>query len=205
MTKDVLVFVEQRDGVFLPAALQCLTAAAELAGRTGGRVAAALIGSGLAPLADDVAQAGVAAVYLCDAEALAKYNALTYSRALADIIVKSDPQVVLMAASFMGRDLSPRVAIRLDAGLATDCTALKIGEHGALVASRPVFNGKATNQVHFNPKKLQIASVRPNMFTAPPPADGAGAERIDVPFVADAGDARQITRWRAMSCHGRQI
>jgi electron transfer flavoprotein alpha subunit len=193
MTKDVLVFIEQRDGKILPAAIQAVSAAQQLAGKTGGRVSAALIGAGLAPLADQLDAAGVATTYLCEADALAKYNALTWSRALAMMIQKADPQIVLLAASFMGRDLAPRVAVRVDAGLATDCTEFDIEGNGALVVRRPIYNGKATSKVHFNAGRIQMASVRPNTF---PVAAGSTnkAERVSVPFNADGGDARQVTR-----------
>jgi len=192
MTKDVLAFAEQRDGIFLPAGLQIISAARSLAEKTGGRAVAGLIGHDLGPLAGELDKTGIAAVYLADDAALAKYNALTYTRALANVIAKADPQIVLMPASFMGRDLSPRVAVRLGAGLATDCTELDMGDGGALVAGRPIFNGKAFNKVHFNPERIQMATVRPNTF--PVSSDGTSqAERIDVPFEADEGDGRSVT------------
>lgn len=193
MTKDVLVFVEQRDGKILPAAMQAISTAAMLAGKTGGRVAAALIGSGLAPLADQLDAAGVATTYLCEADALGRYNAVTYARSLASIIQKADPQIVLLAASFMGRDLAPRVAVRVNAGLATDCVEFDIEGNGALVVRRPIYNGKATSKVHFNAGRVQMASVRPNTFAMPGGATSK-AERVSVPFNADAGDARQVTK-----------
>ncbi len=193
MTKDVLVFVEQRDGKILPAALQAISAAQQLAGKTGGRVAAALIGSGLSPLADQLDAAGVATTYLCEADALGKYNAVTYARSLASMIQKADPQIVLLAASFMGRDLAPRVAVRVNAGLATDCIEFDIEGSGALVVRRPIYNGKATSKVHFNAGRVQMASVRPNTFAMPGGATSK-AERVSVPFNADAGDARQVTK-----------
>lgn len=193
MTKDVLVFVEQRDGKILPAAMQAISAAQQLAGKTGGRVAAALIGNGLSPLADQLDAAGVATTYFCEADALGKYNAVTYARSLASIIQKADPQIVLLAASFMGRDLAPRVAVRVNAGLATDCIEFDIEGSGALVVRRPIYNGKATSKVHFNAGRVQMASVRPNTFAMPGGATSK-AERVSVPFNTDAGDARQVTK-----------
>ncbi len=193
MTKDVLVFVEQRDGTILPAALQAITPARELASKTGGRVHAVLIGEGLGPVADQIAGTGIAVIHMVDAAPLARYNALSYSRALAAVIESVDPRIVLMAASFMGRDLSPRVAIRTRAGLATDCTEFTLDDKGALQAARPIFNGKAMNKVVFNAGLLQMATVRPNAYGAPA-SDGAAAERMNVAFSPDAGDARQITK-----------
>ncbi len=193
MTKDVFVFIEQRGGVILPAALQCITAGRELAAKTGGKVAAGLVGHGLAACAEKLDQAGAAVIHLADAEPLEKYNAMTYSRTLAELIRKADPQMVLLAASFMGRDLAPRVAVRLGAGLATDCTALDIDGSGALLVTRPIFNGKAASRVHFNPAKLQMASIRPNTFAAPTGA-GPKAERVETAFAPDPADQGQTTQ-----------
>ena len=192
MTKDILVFVEQRGGTVLPAGLQALSAASQLAAKTGGRVVAGLIGEGLGQIASRLDNTGTAVALVCDAPALAQYHPLKYARALCGLIQKSDPQIVLLAASFMGRDLAPRVAARLGAGLATDCVEVSIDQAGALLARRPIFNGKALSLVHFNPAKLQIASVRPNTF--PLPTGGSAAEKIAVPFNADAADDRQKTR-----------
>ena len=192
MNKDIFVFVEQRSGVALPAGLQAITAASLLAGKTGGRVVAGLIGHQLDALAEQVEGLGVAELHVADASVLEKYNALTYPRSLAAMIQKADPQVVLLAASFMGRDLAPRVAVRVDAGLATDCTEVDLDSTGALVVRRPIYNGKAFCRVHFNSKKRQIASVRPNTF-AMPAAGSSKAPRAAFQFTDDADDARQKT------------
>jgi len=192
MTKDIFVFVEQRGGTILPAALQAISAAAQLAARAGGKVTAGLVGQDLGPLADKLDSTGVATTYLCDDAALGMYQPLRYTRAISEMIRKADPQIVLLAASFMGRDVAPRVAVRLSAGLATDCTELDLDATGALVVRRPIYNGKATSRVHFNPARLQIASVRPNTF--PMPTGGAKAERISVAYAADASDDRQTTK-----------
>jgi electron transfer flavoprotein alpha subunit len=109
------------------------------------------------------------------------------------MIEKAEAQIVLLAASFMGRDLSPRVAVRLGAGLATDVTELDLDDSGALVVRRSIYAGKASHRVHFSASKVQIASVRPNTFAAPT-GGGAKAERVEVPVVAEAGDDRQVTR-----------
>lgn len=193
MTKDILVFIEQRDGAVLPAALQTITAASQLAGKTGGKVVAAVIGKDMGAVADKLDGSGVAFVYVADDAALAMYNPLKYTRTLCAIIEKADPQIILLAASFMGRDLAPRVAMRTNAGLATDCTELDIEGSGALVVKRPIYNGKAFSRVHFNAGRRQMASVRPNTFAAPA-GGGAKAERVSVPYAADPADDRQTTK-----------
>ncbi len=191
MTKDIFVFVEQRGGVVLQAGLQAISAATLLAAKTGGKVVAGMIGHDLATPAQRVDGTGAAAIYVCDAEPLKNYNVLKYARALSGMIKQADPQIVLLAASFMGRDLAPRVAMRLEAGLATDCTEVEI-EGGALIVKRPIYNGKAFSRVHFSSGRIQMASVRPNTF--PMPTGGGAAERIAFAFTADAVDDRQVTK-----------
>lgn len=191
MTKDIFVFVEQRGGVVLQAGLQAISAANQLAAKTGGKVVAGMIGHDLATAAQRIDGTGASAVYVCDAEPLKNYNVLKYARALSGMIQKADPQIVLLAASFMGRDLAPRVAMRLEAGLATDCTEVDIAD-GALLVKRPIYNGKAFSHVHFSSGRIQMASVRPNTF--PMPTGGGAAERIAFAFTADAADDRQNTK-----------
>src|SRR5438045_4191307 len=107
MTKDILVFGEWRDGHLHPASLQCLTAARQIGGE--GAVRAAIIGKGVQDAAGAMSRHGAAAVFTADGDAFARYSPLTYTRALATIIAQVDPQIVLLPASFMGRDLAPRV------------------------------------------------------------------------------------------------
>ena len=89
MTKDIFVFAEQRDGNLHPAALQCVTVASQLAAKTGGRVVVGLIGSGVGPAAARFDGVGVAAVLIADHARFAKYNCLSYTRALAALIAKA--------------------------------------------------------------------------------------------------------------------
>lgn len=192
MTKDILVFGECRDGKLNPASLQCLTAAAGLAASTGGRVVAAVIGQSVGDAAATMGRHGAAAVHVVDHAVCGKYNALTYAAAFCAIVNQADPQIVLLPASFMGRDLAPRVAMRLSGGLATDCTELSIAG-GALKVRRPIYNGKASNSVTFDGSRIQIASVRPNTF-AIPQASGSGAAATAVAFAPADGDQRQTTR-----------
>lgn len=194
MTKDILVFIEQRNGHLHPGALQCLGAAATLAAKNGGRMVAALIGQSVGPLVAPVEQAGAAVVFLADDARCALYNPLTYTRALAAIVAKADPQVVLLPATFMGRDLAPRAAVRCNGGLATDCVELAFDDAGALRVRRPIFNGKAFNRVHFRADRLQMASVRPNAFAAPSPDATRKAERVAVAVPPDPADERQTTK-----------
>ncbi len=188
MTNDILIFAEQRGGKLSPVAAQIVTAAKALATKSGGRVVACLIGDHLDAAADAIDKSGVAHVLTISHPSLALYSALRYRTALAAAIAKVQPRVVLLAASFMGRDLAPRVAARVGAALATDVVSLELSGEGRLDVRRPIYNGKASCHVVFPAGRLAMASVRANTF---PPASGpGGATREALPYEPAPGDDR---------------
>jgi electron transfer flavoprotein alpha subunit len=183
MANNVLVVAEQRDGVLKKAAFEMLGVAGELAAALGGTAQAALLGSALADLPQTLAQYGATTVYVADDEGLARYSAEGYTDTLADLIGKAEPAIILIGATAMGKDLGPRLAARLGVGLASDCTALEI-EDGRLLATRPIFAGKALARVKLNGDP-QMATVRPNVLAAPQPDAGATATVEPVPALTD--------------------
>ncbi len=188
MTNDILVFAEQRNDRIHPAALQIVTPAKELAAHTGGKVVACLIGDQLEAAAAAVDKTGVDSIISISHPSLGMYSPLRYRSALAAAMAKVQPRVTLLAATFMGRDLAPRVAVRTRAALATDVVQLTISD-GALDVRRPVYNGKAFCHVRFPKDRPAIASVRPNTFVAPV-SGGGGAACETLPFTAAADDDR---------------
>ncbi|HUU84043.1 MAG TPA: electron transfer flavoprotein subunit alpha/FixB family protein [Phycisphaerae bacterium] len=192
MGNDILVFVEQREGKILPAALQVLTAAKELAAGTGGSPVACLIGSGTDALVTTVAQHGAGKVYTVNDPGLERYTALTYTRALCAAIEAADPKVVLMATTFMSRDLAPRVAIRAKAGLATDCIQVKL-DGDKLLVDTPLYCGKAVGSFSLSLDALKIVSIRPNTYIAGEPDTAAAPNVQAVPVSLDDGDRRATT------------
>ena len=192
MGKDILVFIEQREGKILPASLQMMTAAKELAGGTGGAVVACVVGSGVGGLAGTVAQYGASRVYLVDDAGLANYSPLAYTKALCAAIEAADPQVVLVATTFMSRDLAPRVAIRAKAGLATDCTELKL-DGDKISVTTPLYCGKALGSFALATDGLKIVSIRPNAYAAGEPDTSASADTQAVAVSLDDRDRRVTT------------
>ena len=190
MGNNVLVFAEQRDGVLKKVAFEMLTAGAELAGQLGGQVEAVLLGSGLDGLPDTLAQYGATKVYVADDPALQPYASEAYAATLGQVIAQAEPAILLIGATAMGKDLAPRLAARLGAGLATECTALEI-DGGRLLATRPFFAGKALARVKLNGDP-QIASVRPNVLPARDPNPGSTANVQPVAAVADNVRARVV-------------
>ena len=170
----ILVFIEQRDGQVRAVSREALGEAARLvaAGLPGPVVGVCVAASdpGLAGLGE----AGASEVLLATHENFARYEPVGYTQAVAAAVEQTKPATVLFAGSAMGRDLAPRVAARLGVGLATDCTALA-SEGGKLVATRPIYAGKATQKVGFS-RSPAIASLRPKVFA--PHAGNGGAAQV---------------------------
>jgi electron transfer flavoprotein alpha subunit len=157
-----LVFIEQRDGKIRKASLEALALARRLAG---GPVAAVLPGKGVTPLAAGLGKSGAGVVYVADRDELGLYSNKGYVGALAAAVEKESPDAVLIAATAMGKDVAPRFAARRDVSVLADVMDLTV-EDGRLVASRPVYSGKARAIVDCGDAGLQIATTRPNVFPA---------------------------------------
>ena len=124
MTDDILIFAEQRDNRLHPAALQIVTAARQLADKTGGQVIACVIGDDIGNAAAAVNVAGVDKIVTVTDPSLGSYSTLRYRSALCGVIDSIKPRIVLMLATSMGRDLSPRVAARIGGGCGGDTWSL---------------------------------------------------------------------------------
>lgn len=192
MTNDILVFAEQRNDKPHPAALQIVTPARELAQAAGGQVVACVIGGAIDGATAAIDATGVNRIVTVSDPALANYSATHYRSALQAVIAKVQPKAVLLPATFMGRDLAARVAAAVKGAAANDVVELKLTD-GAVVARRPVYNGKAFCHVTFPADRAAVITVRPNAFMAPSGGAG-GAARESVPFAAGPGDDRQTVQ-----------
>ena len=160
---SILVFVEQRGGQVRSVAREALGEATRLAAALGGPVVgvcAAAEDPGLASLGE----CGAERVLLARDERFRFYDAEGCVAAVTAAVEAVRPTVLVFSSSALGRDLAPRVAARLGAGLASDCVALS-AEGGMLTASRPVFAGKAVQQVRFKGAPA-LVSLRPKSFAA---------------------------------------
>lgn len=159
----IVVYAEHRDGKVRRPSLEATSEARRLADTLGGgRVAAAIIGSGVAGLASDVAAYGADEVHLFDDAALASYSTEVHARALASVIESAKATAALIPFTAQGKDLAPRVAAKLGAGLVSDCVALSVKD-GRLVARRPMYAGKAYATVEWDGEP-QLATLRSNVF-----------------------------------------
>jgi len=157
----ILVFAEQRNGSLKRASLEAVSEGRRIADALGTSLSAVVVGADLPPLAGELAKYGAERVVLVESPLLSSYSSDGYSEALAAVIGDASPAVVLMPATAMGRDLAPRLAGRLGAGLAPDCVDVRV-EQGVLRARRPVYSGKAFATVEF--MGLAMATLRPNVF-----------------------------------------
>jgi len=169
----VLVFIEQRDGKIKSSAFEALAVGAKIAGNTAD-LAAVLIGQSIAGQAGELAGHGADTVYTVDGAEYAQYNALTYTAAVDAAVKAHGAQVVVGTASPMGRDVFPRLAARLDAGLVTDAIAVNVNG-GALSATKPMYAGKCLAEVALQNSAVQLVTVRPNVFAANKTGQGAAA------------------------------
>ncbi len=143
MSNDILVFGEIRDGQLKSVTGELVTAAQGLASKTGGAVCIAAVGSNIGAAVEEAKSYPVAKVFTVDSPVLEKYSSQGFTSGLDAVVKVADPAVVLFAANAMGKDLSARVAARLDGALAADCTDIDI-DGGALKVTRPVFLARRT-------------------------------------------------------------
>jgi electron transfer flavoprotein alpha subunit len=180
----ILTFAEHRDGALRRSALEAVSEAKRLADALAGAVESVLIGPGVRGLADTLAAHGASRVHVFEQPELAAYATEPYARALAQVIGAVKPAVVLVPFTSMGRDLAPRVAAKVTAGLVSDCVALSVKD-GRLEARRPMYAGKAFAVARWEGEP-QIATLRPNVFSLSTPDASRKAEVVSATVDAAA-------------------
>jgi electron transfer flavoprotein alpha subunit len=188
----ILTFAETRDGKLRRASLESVCVARRLADAgVGGPVAAVLVGAGVQGLAGELAAYGAERVYVFEDAALASYATEPWARALAKAIGDQKPKAVLIPYTALGKDLAPRVAAKVGAGLVSDCVALE-AKDGRLEARRPMYSGKVYAAVRWEGEP-QLATLRPNVFPL-----GARDESRKADIVAGSVDASSRARVTAV-------
>ena len=197
--KGVYVFAQQVDNEISSIALELLGKAKDLAKDLNTEVTAMLLGSGVKNLADQLAEYGADKVIVVDDPELKDYRTEPYAHALASIINKYKPEIVLVGATAIGRDLGPRVSARVATGLTADCTVLEIGDfplqalpgqeqlHNQLLMTRPAFGGNTIATIACPYNRPQMATVRAGVMQKIDPIKGAKAvvEEFNPGFTPD--------------------
>ena len=189
MAKGIWVFSEVKDNNIRKVTFGLLSQGRKMAGKLGEEVVAVLLGSGVEGLTGRLAEFADK-VFWADAPALAQYTSDAYSSVLTRLLKEHQPSIFLCGATVIGKDLSPRLATRLQTGLATDCISLSIADDGAMVAKRPVYAGKAYIEVTYPAARPQMASVRPNVLEVVQPDGTKKGSIIKVEAQIDAGSLR---------------
>lgn len=189
MAKGIWVFAEVKEGNIRKITFELLSMGKKMAEKLGEDLVAVLLGSGVEGLTGRLAEYADK-VYWVDDPALAQYTTDPYATILTNILQEHQPSIFLCGATIIGKDLSPRIAARLQTGLATDCTGLTIGENGLLIAKRPVYAGKAYIEVACPVSRPQMASVRPNVLEMHPPDGLRKGETIKVEAKVDPASLR---------------
>ncbi len=185
--KGVYVFAQQVDNEISSIAFELLGKAKDLAKDLNTDVTAVLLGSGVKDLADKLSEYGADKVIVVDDPELKVYRTEPYAHALASVINQYKPEIVLVGATAIGRDLGPRVSARVATGLTADCTVLEIGDfplqaipgqeqkHNQLLMTRPAFGGNTIATIACPDNRPQMATVRAGVMQKIEPIKGAKA------------------------------
>ena len=189
--KGVYVFAQQVDNEVSGIALELIGKGKDLAKDLDTDVTAVLIGSDVKGLVDVLAEYGADKVIVVDDPELKEYRTEPYAHALASVINEFKPDVMLVGATAIGRDLGPRVSARVHTGLTADCTQLDIGDfpmvavpgkeqkHNQLLMTRPAFGGNTIATIACPDFRPQMATVRPGVMQKAERVAGAKAEVIE--------------------------
>ena len=189
--KGVYVFAQQVDNEVSGIALELIGKGKDLAKDLDTDVTAVLIGSDVKGLVDVLAEYGADKVIVVDDPELKEYRTEPYAHALASVINEFKPDIMLVGATAIGRDLGPRVSARVHTGLTADCTQLDIGDfpmvaipgkeqkHNQLLMTRPAFGGNTIATIACPDFRPQMATVRPGVMQKAERVPGAKAEVIE--------------------------
>ena len=189
--KGVAIFAQQVDNKLSSIAFELIGKAHELAADLGTEVTAVVLGSGIANLADELGEYGADKVVVIDNKELETYRTEPYAQALAAYINEYKPEIMLVGATAIGRDLGPTVSARVATGLTADCTSLEIGDfplqpregqeqkHNQLLMTRPAFGGNTIATIACPDNRPQMATVRPGVMQKLEKQAGRKAEVIN--------------------------
>ena len=163
----VLIFIEQRDHQIQHVGIELLGEGKKLAEKLGVALMACVLGHHISALIEEINQYGPDEIYFVDDPILETYVNEPYTKALTGVIKDVKPEVVLIGATSLGRDLAPRVSSRLHTGLTADCTHLDIDDNRQLLMTRPAFGGNLMATIICAEHRPQMSTVRPGVMVKP--------------------------------------
>ena len=189
--KGVYIYAQQVDNKLSDIAFELVGKAKELAADLNTEVTAVLLGSNVKALATELGEYGADKVIVVDNPALETYRTEPYAQALVSVINEYKPEIMLVGATAIGRDLGPTVSARVKTGLTADCTKLEIGDfpinampgqeqkHNQLLMTRPAFGGNTIATIACPDNRPQMATVRPGVMQKLDKVAGKKAEVIE--------------------------
>jgi electron transfer flavoprotein alpha subunit len=189
MAQGVWVIAEERDGEIRKITYEVVSEGRRLADALGQELTAVLLGSGIKDKAGELAHYGADKVLVADDARLSPYTTDAYVSVIGQLVKAEEPAVLLLGASVQGKDLSGRLSARLGVGMAQDCTAFEI-QDGNLVATRPIYAGKAYATVTFDNSLPQMATARPNVMPVNEPDSSKSAEVLEAEFSLDDAELK---------------
>ena len=193
---QVWVFVEQRSGKPADVSFELLSKGRKLADQLKGSLKALVIGHQMKDVAKRTFAFGADEALLVDHPSLKEYNTLPYSRIVSQLIDKHQPRIVLFGATFIGRDLAPRIASHTLSGLTADCTDLQISDvtylrkeyKELLLQIRPAFGGNIIATIITPDTKVQMATVREGVMEMHELDKPVKGKITEIPFTPDPTD-----------------
>ncbi|NLX62511.1 MAG: electron transfer flavoprotein subunit alpha [Tissierellia bacterium] len=171
--EGVWVFAEQREGNLLNIATELLGEGRKIADKLGVELTAILLGHKVDPLADNLIKYGADRVIYADHELLNTYTTDAYTKVICELIKERKPEIMLLGATNIGRDLAPRISARIHTGLTADCTRLDVDlENRRLMQTRPAFGGNLMATIVTPNHRPQMATVRPGVMERAPYEEG---------------------------------
>ncbi|MCC8014502.1 MAG: electron transfer flavoprotein subunit alpha/FixB family protein [Eubacterium sp.] len=181
--KGVFIFAQQVDNKIDNIAFELIGKATELAAALDTKVTAVLVGSDVKSLAPELGEYGADRVIVVDDPELKDYRTEPYTHAVASVINEFKPEIMLVGATAIGRDLGPRVSARVKTGLTADCTFLEIGDFrdkpNQLLMTRPAFGGNTIATIACPDNRPQMATVRPGVMQKLEKVSGRTAEIVE--------------------------
>ncbi len=179
--KNVWVYAEQRDGVLMPIVIELLGEGKKLAKELGVELCAVLLGHNVGKLKDELVKYGADKVYYMDNPDLENYLTDIHTKIIVESVNKYKPEVVLVGATHIGRDLGPRVSSRLNTGLTADCTKLDIDpETRNLRQTRPAFGGNLMATIICPDNRPQMSTVRQGVMDKAVADDSRKGEFVEL-------------------------
>ena len=165
--KGVWVFVEHTEGEPAEVSWELLGVGGELAKRLGVEICSLIVGDGIENLCQESFAYGATKAYLIDNPIFHYYRTEPYYKAICHLVGKYKPEIILVGATGLGRDLAGAIATELQTGLTADCTGLDVDEKGFLLQTRPAFGGNIMATILTERTRPQMSTVRPHVMPKP--------------------------------------